>query len=233
MSRVQPVADPAPSFMKRWLSRLRRSLLRRAWYVHTPVILMVCATPQTCIETLKTVARPSTSRLHYRNLFAGGRRYHIQNRRAGFRMTTTNSRRFRYRKRTSPTAVMWGTFADVDEKFIRLTLQSRVNMSFLMDTFLVPLGLGVLMAYTPWQPTLIATCFLLMLLFSWAAHRSQVVLEASEMIWFVQRALDELAPSNVMALEPGTREDVIYDQRAFEAAWERFYHDQTSLEDRL
>ena len=229
---MQEIDRKPPRLLTRILGRLRRFVLHRAWYVHTPVIMMICASPQTCINTLKTVAQPSTNRLHHRNLFARGRRYHVQPRREGFRMTTTNSRRFRYRKRTSPTAVMWGTFADVDDKLTRLTLRSRINTSFLMDTFLVPLGLGVLMVYMPWQPGLIALCFLLVLLFSWIAHRSQVVLEASEMIWFVRQALDELAPSNVMSLEPGERADVIYDQQEFEDAWEKFYRGQQSADDR-
>ncbi len=70
--------------------------LRALWQVHPPGTLMIGAAPEACLHTLLTATRPSTSRLHHRELFHDGRRYYVQRQSSGFRLT-------------SDTRVFWGS----------------------------------------------------------------------------------------------------------------------------
>ena len=217
------VHDPdKPRLGTALFKRLRRFVLRRAWYIHSPVVMMVPAPPQMIQAMLKTAARPSVQRLHHRNLFASGRRYYVQPLAEGFRLTTTHSRRWRYRKRTPVIAVMHGTLDEVDAQVTRITLKSRINTGFLLDTFLIPLGMATLLIYVPWHPLVIAACIFILLALSWVAHRVNVMLEAEEMVWFTQKALEDLVPAEIRSI--GSQSDnVIYDDQDFEEAWEKFY----------
>jgi len=216
------VEDPEKQRDWRLLKRLRQFVLRRAWYIHTPVVMMVQAPPALISSMLKTAARPSVTRLQHRNLFASGRRYYFHPMAAGFRMTTTHNRRWRYRKRTSSIVVMRGELEEMDENITRITLESRVNVGFLLDAFLIPVAMGALLIYTPWPPLIIALSIFALLTLSWISHRAYVVLEAEEMVWFTQKALEDLVPAEIQAIGAQS-ENVVYEQREFEEAWEKFY----------
>jgi hypothetical protein len=203
----------------RWL---RQFVLRRMWHTTQPVILMIAADPQTCLETLIRAARPSTQRLHQRNLFANGRRYHVQQNRAGFRLTTTRSVRWRYRKRTSTIAVMKGKLIAYGDDVTRVELRARVNAGYLLDTLLIPGLMAALLFYVPWSPVVIAVALGVLLLLSWVGHRAAAVLETQAMIWFAQKALEDLVPAEVAELTPQQHTVIRED---FEQAWEKFYRE--------
>jgi hypothetical protein len=200
-------------------------LLSRLWYVHSPVILMIHATPSICLQTMINAARPSAQRLHLRNLFAQGRRYLIQPKSDGFRMTTTRNVRWRYRRRTSATTVMMGHFSPFGDDVTRIQLQGRIHIGYLLDTFLIPALLAAIIIYVPWHPALVGGALVIVLIFSWIGHRSNAILEAHEMIWFVQKALEDLSPADIKLVGAGS-EDVLQINRDFEAAWEKFYAEQ-------
>jgi hypothetical protein len=226
MSGKQRIYSPGESRLKRGAAWLWGRFLDRTWFIHQPVTFFINATSQTCVQTLQTATRPSTDRLHHRNLFLSGRRYHFQGRRDGFRLTTTAAKRWRYPKRTASSIVMWGTFNDLDEHLTRLTLRSRADVGFLIDALLVPSGITLLMSAAPWPPGLMMLLAFLLYALSWGEHRSQMVLEAREMIWFTQRVLDDLEKPERPLLGQGTSQDVIYDRREFDREWELFYRDQ-------
>jgi hypothetical protein len=199
-----------------------RHLLPRVWYVHAPVVIMIRATPSTCLQTLTNAARPSTKRLHLRNLFASGRRYHIQAERDGFKMTTTSKLRWHYRRRTSSTAVMYGALSPLGEDMTRIQLRARINVGYLLDTFLIPGFMTTIIVFVPWNPLIIAVVLLALFTLSWAGHRSTAMLEASEMAWFVQKALDDLVPAEIISLG-ASNADIVDGSQDFEEAWRKFY----------
>lgn len=212
----------------RLLRWLRRLILARIWYIHSPpVVLMVQATPALCMQTLAAAAKPSTQRLHLRNLFIQGRRYHIQAQQGGFRLTTTRHVIWRYRKRTSSTAVMRGTLARFEENITRVELNVRMNFGYLLDIFLVPLFITSFLIFTPWNRAVILGCLAMLYGLSWIGHRYNAALEAHDMIWFVQKALDDLVPAQVMVL-PTRADDTVYYNRDFGEAWQRFYKEHTN-----
>jgi len=219
------VHDPdKPRLGTALFKRLKQVVLRRVWYIHTPVVMIVQATPAAIRSMLKTAARPSVQRLEHRNLFASGRRYYFQAWAEGFRMTTTHSRRWRYRQRTTAIAVMNGTLDEVENQVTRITLHSRISPRFLVDALWLPLGMTALLIYVPWPPWIIAMSILTLFALSWVGHRTNVVLEAEEMVWFTQKALEDLVPAEIRTL--GSEADnVVYDDQDFEEAWEKFYRE--------
>lgn len=208
----------------RLIAFLKRFVLSQVWFVHQPVILMVNAQPPICLQTLTTAAKPSTQRLHLRNLFAQGRRYHIQPKGDGFKLTTTRHIVWRYRRRTSSTAVMRGTFTKFDENITQIALDVRMNVGYLIDVFLIPIFMTSFLIYTPWNPTVIVGSLLALYFLSWFGHRNNAALEAHDMVWFVQKALDDLVPAEVLMLEPQNKEIMDYNQD-FGEAWQKFYED--------
>lgn len=196
------------------------------WFVHVPVVLIVNATPAACLQTLIGAARPSTQRLHHRNLFASGRRYEFQmidapESNGAFRMTTTSKVSWHYRRRTSSSAVLIGKFYPVADEITRIQLETRIKLLYLLDVFLIPTFMTSIIVFVPWNTGVIVALIVLFYLLSWFAHRYNAAFEANEMIYFVQKVLEDLATGEMMTLETG--KDVIYQE--FERAWEKFYQE--------
>lgn len=209
-----------------WRRLLERHVLTYIWYVHKPAIIVIRATPADCMEKLVTAAKPSVKRLHHRNLFQQGRRYFVKPQRDGFRLTTTSNLRWRYRKRTASTTIMNGTFSRYGEDVTRVSLQIRINIGYLLDAFLLPTLVSSIIVYVPWPPPIIGALICLLFTLSWMGHRFHAMLEASEMVWFVQKVLEDFVPAEVMALNAETHETLHYN-RDFDEAWQRFYRDKS------
>lgn len=204
--------------------RLQRLL--RFWSIHTPVVLIVRGTPQTCLETLATASRPSTQRLHLRNLFTSGRRYEIAQRTSGFLLRTTNKVSWHYRRRTTSAAIMKGLFSPVGEELTRVQLSARISLNCLINTLIFPSGLAFLIGSVPWPPLLLASLIGLVYGLSWVGNRANAVLEVNEMVFFVQTALEDLGMAELPTLSAnGASENVIRTQREFSREWEKFYRE--------
>lgn len=193
------------------------------WYLHTPVILLVYATPGVCLQTLITNAKPSTQRLHLRDLFIQGRRYQITPRRDGFNLTTTSKIIWQYRKRTSSSSQLSGKFSSMGEDITRIRLHSHIAPTYLLDVLLIPTFITSLLVFMPWNPLVIIILCVILYLLSWVGHRYNARLEAHEMIWFVQKSLEELVPATIHELDASTDHIIIY--REFEEIWQRFYEE--------
>lgn len=212
--------------MLRFITRARpvQFILNRVWYVHPPVSVIIGAPPAACLQTLATAAKPSTQRLHLRNLFAGGRRYHLEPARRGFRLTTTSKVLWRYRRRTSSSAVVHGRFEEIDGATTRIWLHGRIQVLYLLDVFLIPAFMTSILLFTRWSPTLVGGLLATLYGLSWFGHRYNASLEAHEMVYFVQTALDDLAPAQVHTLGSNTP-GVVYGDPDFEEQWEKFYEE--------
>jgi hypothetical protein len=209
--------------MTRW-EWLKKRFIATFWQVDKPVLLMLNAPPNDCINLIKTTSKPSISRLHHRNLFADGRRYHLEPTKAGFRMTTTHKIWWQYRRRSAFSAVMDGFFSPFGDNLFRLRLETHIRLFYLIDIFLLPAFMTSLLIYTPWHPLVIGGLSALLLGLSWVGHRFNVALEANEMVWFVRNVLeDHLA--EVEQLMAGNPHVVALDQD-FEREWQRFYSTQ-------
>jgi hypothetical protein len=215
------MAIPAKS--NRWAG-LFRPLLNRIWYVHPPVILIVQARPAVCFQTLAVAAKPSTQRLHLRNLFVGGRRYQIEPHDGGFVLTTTSKLVWRYRKRTSSSAVLSASFNAIDDTATRIQMQVRIKLFYLLDVFLIPLYTTFTIIFVPWPRMVIVGLLFTLYVLSWLGHRYNAALEAHEMVYFVQTALEDLVPAQMLSLM-GQTPGVVYNKTEFSEQWERFYEE--------
>lgn len=199
---------------------IRRYVLARVWYVHPQTVLFLRGEPAAIVRTIKTAAQPSTQRLHLRNLFADGRRYFIGARPRGFRMTTTSKVIFRARRRTAATAILRGRFASFGD-LTRLDLIARMTVGYLFSSLLVPSFMASLLVAMPWPPHLIAALIALLYGLSWFGHRYNARLQAHDMVWFVQKSLEDVIVSDIPSLD-ANQPDILEHQRDFEDEWERF-----------
>lgn len=213
-----------PWFLRLPAFFLQRLVFGRIWYVHYPVVLIIRATPEMILKALGEATRPSVQRLHQRNLFLQGRRYFLRAEGDGFRLTTTHSIRWRYRRRTSSVTVMRGRFSSMGGEITRIHLRVRINVGYLLDTFLVPAFMTSLLVYMTWSPLFIAGVLVLLYGLSWVGHRANARLEGAELVWFVQQALDDLPSADIAALATGS-DDVININQDFEQEWEKFYRE--------
>ena len=209
---------------------LLQPLLNRFYYVYPATVLLVSAPPGACLQTLMTAARPSTERLHLRNLFTSGRRYYVQPAREGFHLTSNSKVPWRYRARTRLAAVVSGQLGEAGAGLYRLRLTARMTRLHLLDVLLVPGWMSVLLLAGPLSPTVKAIAIVALFGLSWAWHWYSAVLQATEMIYFVQVALEDLTVTDVKALPP-TSDSVIHAPAEFQEEWEKFYeahkHDNT------
>lgn len=208
--------------MNRW-EWLKKRLITLFWQVDKPVLLVVNATPQACIQLMKTASKPSVSRLHHRNLFAYGRRYHLEPTSNGFQMTTTHKIWWQ-RRRTTFSAVMNGAFSPFGDSLFRLQLDTHIRLFYLLDIFLLPAFMTSILIYTPWHPLVIIALSLILLGLSWSAHRFHVAFETNEMVWFIRKALeDHLAEVEQL---PSDNPVVMNLDQDFEREWQKFYDNQ-------
>jgi hypothetical protein len=205
---------------------LRMRALLRFWTISTPVILIVRGNPQRCLHTLAAAARPSTERLHLRNLFASGRRYEIMQRENGFMMRTTSKVSWHYRRRTTAAAIMRGAFTPLDEDITRVQLNARISLNCLANTLIYPTGLALIIAWVPWPPLLISIIIGIAYGLSWVGNRANAALEAGEMVFFVQKALEDLGLTDLPTLGAASP-DLVYSRDEFSDAWEKFMREHT------
>lgn len=204
------------------LRRLREALLGQVWYLHAPAQLTVTLSPTMALKALQTAARPSTERLHLRNVFAGGRRYYLQTQSAGFLMTTNAKESWRYAHRTSTVTIMSGVFKR-DHELTQITLRSRMKLAYLLDVLWLPTFVSSLLVMTPWPSAVVIALIVTLYGLSWLGHRYHAALEAYEMLYFVEKTFEDFLPPLAPQIEQ-TGAHVVYDlQRDFASAWETFY----------
>ena len=226
-------------------ARIYQRLLQPVWDVHPSVLLVFNAPPEICLRTLVIAAKPSTKRLHLRDLFAGGRRYDLRLADNRFSMTTTTRVRWHYRRRTGGVARVSGVLhgagganggtndsakSSSDHFLTHIRLRSRIRVLYLLDIFLIPTFMASIIVFMDWPHALIAALVLALYLLSWVGHYYNARLEANEMIFFVQKALEEYAPPETQELAAGAI-DVPYSRdfaQDFAQAWQRFYDQQAA-----
>lgn len=184
--------------------------------------MTITLSPTLAIAALQTAARPSTDRLHLRNVFAGGRRYYLQTQPSGFRMTTNAKESWRYAHRTAAVTILTGEF-ERDSDLTCVTLRSRMKLSYLLDVLWLPTFMTSLLVATPWPSAVVLALVAALYSLSWLGHRFHATLEAYEMLYFVEKAFEDFLPPLAPQIDQ-TGAHVVYDlQRDFASAWEAFY----------
>jgi hypothetical protein len=221
-------SNPKP----RWWERIVSAVLGRVWFLHPPHVMIVALSRGAALQVLGTAAKPSTTRLHLRNVFAQGRRYGVywlgDNR---FQLMTTSKVAWHYRRRTNPTSVMFGTLTPIDAQTTRLELTSHIRLFYLLEFLLLPTFVSSLIVSMPWGAPTVLGLVLALYSLSWFAHRYTAALEAQEMVFFVEKAFEEYLPRLSAPLAEGG--NLVYDApngRGFERAWQNFY-EQVMKED--
>lgn len=209
------------------MNRLRRvRLWRNPLALHRPVALVVRADPALCVQTLIEAARPSTQRLHLRNVFMEGRRYYIQPRPAGFRLTS-DTRVFwgSRRRRTGVAAAVFGAVSPLegDDTITAIRLTARVHAPYIVSSLLIPAFIGSIMIYMPWDAAVRVALIVALFLLSWFGHWVNAALQVSEMIYFVRRALEHFPPVEVGVLASSVPHVVNKPREDFRAEWQKFY----------
>lgn len=205
--------------MRQVIHRLWERLLGRLWYIQPERMLLVQATPAVCLQTLARAARPSTERLHLRNLFTDGRRYHLKPAIDGFQLNSTSRVPWR-RGRGRVASVLMGTCSEVGEGVTRIDLRARMTLPFLLDVFLLPGWMSLLLISGPLPLPVGVGTSLALLALSWVWHWYAAVLQAVEMTYFVQVALDDLPAATIPELE-STSDNLIHAE--FKQQWQKFY----------
>lgn len=203
---------------------LGQRLLGLLWYVHPPTGLMVQSQPAECIKALADAAKPSQRRLEFRNLFTEGRRYYLQPQPGGFRLTSNSKIPWR-RGRTTVAAVLDGAFHQAGADATHISLRARMRAVYFLDIFFVPSFITSIMVFTPWPGGLIAALAAALYGLSWAWHRLAAAMQAAEMVYFVQKALEDLTPYQAPALGAASADVVTLE---FRTEWEKFYHQRQS-----
>ena len=217
--------------MKR-LSALMSGLRQRASSgarIHEPVVLAVGAGRETCLATLAAASRPSSERLHLRELFREGRRYHLSPTSTGFRLYTDTRRWGSNAGRTNPSAVLTCELAaagQADAPVTLLRLRTRVRPAHVLASLSFPAFVALLVLASPvdslWKPLLVIGLLGLALL----AQRFDASVQAHAMVEFVRKALDDLPRAEMQRLDVG-RGPVVDGNAGFSQAWQRFYAEQT------
>ncbi len=221
-----------------WIVALRR-MPGRVWgrlaeraTIHAPVVLAVGASRDACLSALGAAARPSTERLHLRELFREGRRYHLSPTPAGFRLYTDSKRWTSGAGRTSPAAVLTGELAAMGDSGAPVTLlrlRASVRPAHALAALAFPAFVALLVAASPvdslWKPILIVALIGLALL----AQRFEAAFQAHAMVEFVHKALDDLPRAESLRLDAG-RGPTVDGDAGFSQAWQRFFGEQSGRE---
>ena len=204
--------------------RLRQWILNRVWYTHPRRVLLVHATPAECLYTLAQAAKPSTKRLHLRNLFMDGRRYYLKPHPTGFLLNST-SRPFWRRGRGRVASVLLGVCEPLDKYNTRVDLRAHVTPLFLLDVFVLPVWMSLLLIAGPLPRPAGIGASLLILALSWIWHWYTAALQATEMIYFVQVALNDLPEAYIpeLASNGAVSSDFVVE-------WEKFYEEHRTTE---
>ncbi len=212
-------------FVRQLGVRLRTAVLNRIWYVHPAVVLLLQLPTGLCLPMLTTAAKPSTERLHLRNLFISGRRYYFRATKNGFQMNS-NSKIPWLQRRTRLSAVMFGSITETESGLTRLRLTARMTPWHFINIFLLPVWMSALVIFGPFTVAAKVLAVFLLFAFSWIGHWYGAVLQALDMVYFVQVALEEFIMTDIAAL-PAKADEVVY-AHDFQEAWDKFYEEHKS-----
>lgn len=202
------------------MMNIGQRLLDTFWFVHHPAALTVQAAPVECLRALAVAAKPSQQRLHLRNLFTEGRRYYLHAIKDGFRLTSNSKIPWR-RGRTTFAALLIGQFSEAGDGATHILLRARMRMPYLLDIFYIPSFITAIMVFAPWPKLAITLLALVLYGLSWAWHRFNAAIQAAEMVYFVQKALEDLTPYQMPSLAASAPEVVMPN---FQEEWEKFFH---------
>ena len=209
-------------------SRPQRLRWQALWQLHPPVALVVRASQSRCLETLLVAAKPSANRLHLRNLFAEGRRYYIQPQGDGFRLTSDNRLLWGGRRNRSRVAAMvYGKFSSPADDITFIRLHARINVVYLASALILPVFFTSIVVYMPWSRAVVSLIIVLLFTLSLLGHRFNAALQVNEMVYFVEKALEDLPPAELAGL-PASGPDVVMSD--FREQWYKFYREQTQNE---
>ena len=200
--------------------------LANPFVLHRPVALVVRADPALSVQTLIEAARPSTERLHLRNLFMEGRRYYVQPRATGFRLTSDTRQVWGgRRRRTGVAAAVFGEVSTLegDESITAIRLTTRIHAPYILSSFLIPAFIGSIIASLPWATPVRALLIALLFALSWFGHWVNAALQVSEMIYFVRKALEHFPPVEVGTLPASVPHVVNKPRDDFRTEWQKFY----------
>lgn len=207
-------------------------LLRSLWQIHPPVALVVRASRDACLQTLMVAARPSHHRLHLRDLFVDGRRYYVQPRQDGFRLTSDTKLLWgSRRRRTRMAAVIFGAFSGTSEDMTFVRLRARMSITYSLSGLLIPAFVTSILVYTPWPMPLITVLAMLLFALSWLGHRFDAAYQANEMVYFVEKVLEDLPSADVPELQAAGPDVVMPStSREFREQWQKFYQEHSQDE---
>ncbi len=212
---------------RRWpFARRRRRPLVNPFVLQRPVALVVRADPNESLHTLVEASRPSAERLHLRNLFMEGRRYYVQPRPNGFRLTSDTHQFWGSRRqRTGVAAAVFGEISTLegDDSITSIRLTTRVHAPYILSAFLIPAFIGSIIASLPWETPIRITLIVTLFLLSWFGHWVNAALQASEMIYFVRCALEHFPPVEIGTLTASVPHVVNKPREDFRTEWQKFY----------
>lgn len=208
---------------------IRTRFLNRIWYV-TPIVPLVVALPRDRVtEQLQLAAQPSQKRLHLRDLFTRGRRYQLDLRAGGFRMHTTSTDYWRYtegmfrlRRRTRASCTLDGNTQPLSDTMTALHMRAHIRLSYLLDVLWIPSFITSILVFMPWSVALIVVLMLVLFGLSFVYHYYHALYQANEMLFFVEKSLDEFIVTELPTLQDSSA-DVVSLEQAFRDEWERFY----------
>lgn len=208
------------------MMRLRGWLLDRLWYVQPMTALTVKALPNDCVRALSAATRPNLDRLHLRNLFMDGRRYYVDVLNDGFQMTSNTTVPWRRRARSSVAAVLRGQFSASGNNSTVIRMRSRMRLLYLLDIFPIPIFVTSILIFAPWPKPIIVGLTIVLFFLSWMAHRLTATLQAADMVYFVEKVLEEVITTDTPLL--GTRSDtVVTPEQEFPEQWRKFYEEHS------
>lgn len=208
---------------------LNRFLWNAVWRLYPPVALAVGASSDDCLRTLAEASRPSTSKLHLRDLFSEGRRYYIQPNSGGFRLTSDHRPMWgRRRQRTPVAAYIIGTFSTLqnDNQITLVRIHARMYLLYTLSALLIPTFFASILIYMPWSPWVLAFLIAALYLLSWLGHRMNAAMQVNEMVYFVQKVFEDLPPV-LFAELPAPSPDVVIADSEFMSEWQRFYREHS------
>ena len=215
-------------------ARLVRRLFgqfRRLARIHEPLVLAVAAGREACLSTLAASSRPSTDRLHLRDLFREGRRYHLSPTPAGFRLYT-DARRWggSGAGRTTAAAILDGELVALGDSpgspVTLLRLRASIRPAHVLAALAFPAFVALLVLGSPIESAWKLLLVLALIGLATLAQRFEAAWQASAMVEFVRKALNDLPQVESARLEPG-RGPSVEQNAAFSEAWNRFYAEQT------
>lgn len=183
------------------------------------------------MRALTNAARPSQERLHHRDLFTDGRRYYVRPLPGGFQVMSDTRLFWGRRRRTRMAAVVNGTFSGGDEAnggspITTVRLRARMSSFYALSSLLIPAFISSIVAYAAWPVTVRSAIVALLFILSWLGHRFDAAYHANEIMFFVQKALDDLPSGDLPGLPTAGPDIVIPARGDFSAEWQRFYEEQ-------